>query len=160
MRSHSRAVGRKARTLNWTKPQPSLVRARHSVAICRKKKDIYESLLVVNGGCVQVKNITRTSPGKGEKNYQHSQRAKFWDKRIQYSLEDHSQNRFNACLPDRNTSRESKVLFFSLQNLISQNLAKYRKQNRNENVLLNHNIVIVSDTNRSNEGKADSASKG
>jgi len=62
MRSRSRAAGRKARTLNWTKPQPSLARATHSasVAICQKKKKKrkkkekgrrkkYESLLAESG---------------------------------------------------------------------------------------------------------------
>jgi len=52
------------RTLNWTKPQPSLARARHSasVAICRKKNMNHFSQKARE--CVQVEDSMR---GKGKK---------------------------------------------------------------------------------------------
>lgn len=62
------------RTLNWTKPQPSLARARHSVsvAICRKK--IWITSHRKQGGAYEWRTVREA---KGRKNYQRGHTAKF-----------------------------------------------------------------------------------
>lgn len=112
MRSRSRAASRKARTLNWTKPQPSLARARHSasVAICRKK--IWITSHRNGGGAYEWRTVREGQKGKGIINV-----VKEWNSRrdgIKFACKNHSQ--FNAYLPSINPCRKSfLVINFNLK---------------------------------------------